>query len=298
MSARAWSNLALTAALWGASYLFIKVALDDDVSEAGIIFSRTLLGAVVLVPLAVRAGAVPALLARPGWTVALALTQVVVPFALITWGENHVPTSLAGILVAAVPIFVALVAPWLDADERSTGWGLVGVLVGMAGVVLLFGADLGGGGGELAGGLMILGAALSYAVAVLIVKRGFTGVPPVGVAASTMVVSAAVWLLPALVTLPDHAPAAKTVGALLALGAGGTGLAFLLFYAVIAEFGPARASIVTYLAPAFAVLYGVTLLDETLGASTVAGLALILGGSWLAASARPVAAPNTAPTRS
>jgi len=290
MPARAWSTLAVTAALWGASYLFIKVALRDGISEAGIIFARTALGALVLVPLALRAGVLPALLARRGWTLALALTQVVVPFALITWGENHIPSALAGILVAASPIFVALIAPWVDAEERSTGWGLVGVLVGMVGVVLLFAADL-SGGGELVGGVMILGAALSYAVAVLIVKRGFAGVPPVGVAASTMVVSAAAWAVPALLTLPAHAPELQTTAALVALGAGGTGIAFLCFYAVIAEVGPARASIVAYLAPAFAVVYGVTLLDETLGAATFGGLALILGGSWLAA------VPNASPTR-
>jgi drug/metabolite transporter (DMT)-like permease len=291
--------MAITAALWGASYMFIKVALDGGLSEGFIICARTMLGAVVLVPLGLRAGALRPLLERRGWTVALALAQVILPFGLITFGENHVPSALAGILVASAPLFVALLAVRLDQDERSRGWGLVGVVLGMAGVVLLFGVDLSGDAGALVGGLMILGAGLSYAFAVLIVKRGFTGVPPVGVAASTMVLSAIAWLPVALTSLPAHAPDANALASLLALGAGGTGVAFLFFYKSIAEVGPARASVVAYVAPAFAVVYGVTLLGEHLTVGTIAGLALILTGSWLAAQSRlPAFISRSGPSRS
>jgi drug/metabolite transporter (DMT)-like permease len=291
--------MAITAALWGASYMFIKVALDGGLSEGFIICARTLLGAVVLVPLGLRAGALPLLLARKGWTVALALAQVIVPFGLITFGENHVPSALAGILVASAPLFVAILAVRLDPEERSRGWGLVGVVLGMAGVVLLFGVDLSGDSQTIVGGLMILGAGLSYAFAVLIVKRGFTGVPPVGVAASTMVLSAVAWLPVALASLPTRGPGADATLSLVALGAGGTGVAFLFFYRSIAEVGPARASVVAYVAPAFAVIYGVTLLGEDLTIGTIAGLALILAGSWLAAQSRlPAVLSRSAPSRS
>jgi drug/metabolite transporter (DMT)-like permease len=197
-----------------------------------------------------------------------------------------VPSALAGILVASAPLFIALLAVRLDPEERSRGWGLVGVVLGMAGVVLLFGIDLGGNSDTVIGGLMILGAGLSYALAVLIVKRGFTGVPPVGVAASTMVVSAVVWLPVAVVSLPVHGPPADAVASLLALGVGGTGVAFLFFYRSIAEIGPARAAVVSYVAPAFAVVYGATLLGEAVTAGTIGGLVLILAGSWLAARRR------------
>jgi len=296
---RAWTSLAITAALWGASYMFIKVDLDGGFSEGFIICARTLLGAAVLVPLGIRAGALPMLLERKRWTVALALAQVIVPFGLITFGENHVPSSLAGILVASAPLFVALLAIRLDPEERSHGWGLVGVVLGMAGVVLLFGVDLSGDTDELVGGLMILGAGLSYAFAVLIVKRGFTGVPPVGVAASTMVLSAVAWLPVALTSLPSHSPHLNAVASMLALGAGGTGIAFLFFYQSIADVGPARASVVAYVAPAFAVVYGVTLLDEAITLGTIAGLVLILTGSWLAAQGRlPSLLSRSAPSRS
>jgi drug/metabolite transporter (DMT)-like permease len=274
--------MAFTAALWGASYMFIKVALDDGLSEGFIICLRTILGALVLAPLALRAGALPLLLARRGAILALALAQVILPFGLITFGENHIPSALAGILVASAPLFVTLIAIRADQEERARGWGLVGVLLGMVGVVLLFGVDLSGDAETLIGGLMILAAALSYAVAGFIVKRRFTGVPPVGVAASTMVVSAIAWLPVALLSLPSRMPDLNASASLVALGAGGTGLAFLFYYNSIAEVGPARAAIVAYVAPAFAVLYGVTLLGEQLGAGTIAGLALILAGSWLA----------------
>jgi drug/metabolite transporter (DMT)-like permease len=169
----------------------------------------------------------------------------------------------------------------------------------MLGVVLLFGVDLAGDAETLVGGLMIVGAGACYAVAVLIAKRGFTGVPPVGVAASNLVVSAVVWLPFAAAGLPAHSPGTNAVLSMIALGAGGTGLAFLFFYTSIAEVGPAKASVVAYVAPAFAVVYGVLLLGEDLTAGTIGGLVLILAGSWLAASGRlPRPLSRSGPSRS
>jgi drug/metabolite transporter (DMT)-like permease len=279
--------------------MFIKVALDDGLSEGFIICARTILGALVLLPLAVRAGAVRQIVQRRWWALALAAAQVVVPFGLITFGENHVPSALAGILVATSPLFVALLAIRVDPAERSHGWGLVGVVLGMVGVVLLFGVDLSGDVETLLGGLMIVAAGACYAVAVLIAKRAFTGVPPVGVAASNLVISAVIWLPVALMSLPHHAPGANAVLSMIALGAGGTGLAFLFFYTSIAEVGPARASVVAYVAPAFAVVYGVMLLGERLTLGTVGGLLLILAGSWLAAQGTlPARVSRSEPSRS
>jgi len=291
--------MALAAALWGASYMFIKVALDDGVSEGAIIFIRTLLGAAVLVPLALRAGALQPLLERGWWNVVVAGLQVIVPFALITWGENHVPSALAGILVASSPLFIALLATRIDHAERARGWGLVGVLLGMAGVVLLFGVDLSGDAETIIGGLMIVGAALCYALAALVVKRKFTGVPSVGVAASTIAISAVVYLPLAAATFPTSVPGVDTVASLFVLGAGGTGLAFLIYYALIANYGPARAAVIAYIAPAFAVVYGFALLGEDITAGTIAGMVLILAGSWLVAQGRlPGWLSRTAPSRS
>jgi drug/metabolite transporter (DMT)-like permease len=286
VTARHWGILAFTSALWGASYLFIKVGLDGGIPEGWIIFGRSIMACAILVPLALRAGALPALRARPGWVLALGLAQVVLPFGLITFGENHVPSALTGILVASSPLFIALLAPRVDPAERSQGWALVGVLLGLVGVGLLFGLDLSGDVETLLGGAMIVGAALSYACAVLIVKRGFTGVPAVGVAASTMVVGAVAWLPVAALTVPADTPDTNAVLSLVALGLGGTGVGMWLFYLLIAEIGPARAAVIAYVAPAFAVVYGMVFLDEALTAGTVGGLVLILAGSRLAASRR------------
>lgn len=286
------------AAMWGASYMFIKVALEDT-SEGFIIFVRTVLGALVLVPLGLRAGALQPLLQRKRATLLLAALQVAVPFGLITAGQNWVDSGLAGILVASAPIWVALIALRVDQAERSHGWGLVGVLTGMVGVALLFGVDLSGDVNELLGGAMIVLAALAYALAGFVVKRNFAGVPPVGVAASTMVVSATLYLPWAALSLPTQTPQIETIGSLLALGAGGTGVAFLLYYTLIDELGPARSSVIAYIAPAFAVAYGVLLLDEPLTVTTIGGLVLILGGSWLGAQGRlPARLSRSGPSRS
>ena len=170
MARRSWILLAATAALWGASYLFIKVALDE-LSEGAIVFVRVLLGAAVLVPLAARAGALRSTRGRWRWLTVITLVQVVAPFLLIVYGENHVPSALAGILVSSAPIFTALLATRFDHAERLRGWSFAGIVLGIAGVTLLFGADLSGSGDAVAGGLMILLASLCYAAGSLLIKH-------------------------------------------------------------------------------------------------------------------------------
>jgi drug/metabolite transporter (DMT)-like permease len=286
MNRRAWLLMALLAGLWGASYLFIKVALEDGLAPLFIVFARIALGAIVLVPLALRAGALQALRGLTGPIVFMAVVQVVVPFLLITYGERHIASSLAGILVSAAPIFTALIAVRYDDDERPHGVAIAGVVMGIVGVVLLFGVDLSGDAAALAGGLMVLLASVGYAIGSLYLKHRLRGVPAVGVAASTMVAGALVLAPATLFALPSHAPSLQAVGALLALGAGGTGIAFAIYYTLIAEIGPGRASLVAYIAPGFAVLYGVSLLSEPLTAGALLGLVLILAGSWIAAEGR------------
>lgn len=297
MTRRAWLLMGLLAALWGASYLFIKVALDDGLHPVFIVFARLALGAAVLVPIALRQRALGALRTHPGAIAFMAIVQVVVPFLLITYGERHIASSLAGILVASAPIFTAVLAARFDADERPRGVAAAGVGLGIFGVVLLFGVDLSGDAKALAGGLMVLLASLGYAVGAMFLKHRLRGVPPVGVAASTLVVGTVLLAPAALFALPDAMPSATAAGSLLLLGAGGTGIAFAIFYTLIAGIGPSRAALVAYIAPGFAVFYGVWLLSEPLTAGAVLGLVLILAGSWIAAEgrlpggARPVAVP-------
>jgi drug/metabolite transporter (DMT)-like permease len=286
MNRRAWILMSLLAALWGASYLFIKVSLEDGLDPFFIVFARLALGALVLVAITARAGLLGHVRGLLGPILFLAVVQVALPFVLITYGEQHISSALTGILVSAAPIFTALIAARVDDDERPHGIATAGVAMGMAGVVLLFGFDLTGDAQALAGGLMVLLAAAGYAVGSLYLKHRVRGVPPVSIAAGTMIAGTLVSLPFALLTLPSQAPQLQTVGALLALGAGGTGIAFAIYFTLISEIGPGRASLVAYIAPGFAVFYGVTLLGEPLTVGAIVGLVLILSGSWIAAEGR------------
>lgn len=273
------------AGIWGASYLLIKIG-GRDLSPPMIAFGRIAFGALVLVPLAVRAGAFRNLAGLWPMILAVSVAQVAAPFVLIALGEEHISSSLAGILVASAPIFTAILAIFFDDEERSHGPALFGVFAGVAGLVLLLGLDVGGSAGELLGGLAVVLAGLGYAIGGLLAKRRLGSIQPIGVAALVLAVSTVLSLPAALLTLPDEVPGLGSVAAVVGLGVVGTGIAFAIFYELIATIGPARTFLVTYLAPVFAVAYGVVLLDESFGLTTLAGLLLILGGSYLAAGGR------------
>ena len=229
--------LIVTAAVWGSSYMFIKVALED-VSEGAIVCIRTALGAALLLGLAAQRRVLGALRERWRWVVVIAFVQVVGPFLLITHGETRISSSLTAILISSVPIFTALIALRFDHAERSQGWALAGVAIGIVGVALLFGVDLSGDSDELVGGGMMVLASLGYAISWLLVKHKLAGAAPEAVAGGTMLV-AAIATLPLLVASPPGAGVGlDTVGSLVALGAGGTGLAFVLYYTLIADVGP------------------------------------------------------------
>jgi drug/metabolite transporter (DMT)-like permease len=282
VSRRSWVLFLSLAALWGASYLFIKVALEDELSPPFIVFARTLLAAIVLLPAAAYMGALRGVRERLGPLFLLGLIQVTGPFMLITIGEQEISSSLTGILVAAAPIFTFLLAFALEGEERATPASLAGVALGIAGVALLLGVDAPGGASALVGGLLVVLATTGYAVGAWYVKRRVPGVQPVGAVATTCAASALMTLPLALLTFPDHVPSLEASGSLVALGVGGTGVAFVLFYSLVATDGPRTTSLVAYVAPGFSVVYGVVLLDESFGLTTLAGLVLIVGGSWLA----------------
>jgi drug/metabolite transporter (DMT)-like permease len=283
---RSWILFGLLASFWGASYMFIKIGLDDGVPAAAIVFWRTALAALVLLPFALRLGALAGLRERL-WPVAvLALVQVAAPFLLITFGEREISSSLTGILVATAPIFTFMLAFAVDHEERAGGIGLAGVAIGIAGVALLLGVDAGGSGVALAGGLMVVLASLGYALGSYYLKRRFSDAQPVGVVAATMAASALMTVPFVAVAPPDAAPGIGAVAAVSTLGVLGTGISFVIFYTLIARVGAAKASLVAYVAPCFVVLYGVALLGESFTGATAAGLILIVGGSWLAAEGR------------
>jgi drug/metabolite transporter (DMT)-like permease len=286
MDRRAWTLLIVLGAIWGASYLFIKIGIRD-LSPWMVAWARVALAAVVLVPLAMRAGALR-LARRSGlpWLFLLGAIQVAGPFVLISAAEEEISSGLAGILVASAPLFTALLAIRLDQEERSQGLRLVGILLGLGGVAVLLGVDVGGSTDELLGAAAVLLAGLGYAVGGFMVKSRLADVPPIGVAAWVIVTSTVLLLPPALATAPADVPGLGPVAAVAVLGVLGTGVAFAIFYDLMSTVGPARTFIVTYLAPGFAVIYGATLLDEAVTAATIAGLVLILAGSWLSGGGR------------
>jgi drug/metabolite transporter (DMT)-like permease len=290
--------LVATAAVWGSSYMFIKVALDDF-SEGAIVCLRTALGAALLLGYAAHRGVLSDLRGRARWMAIIACVQVIGPFLLITYGENRISSSLTAILISVVPIFTALLALRFDHAERSHGWALVGIGVGIVGVAMLFGLDLSGSGDELIGGGMMLAAALGYAISWMLVKHKLSGAAPEAVAGGTMLVAALATAPLLIAAPPSSAPSLDAIGSMLALGAGGTGIAFVLYYTLIAEVGPARASMVGYIAPAFSIVYGVVLLGEHLTVAAIGGLLLILAGSWLGAQGRlPRFLSRSEPSRS
>ena len=283
VSRRSIILLLLLSAFWGASYLFIKVALDDGVAPWAVVSSRTLLAALVLVPLALHLGVLGTLRGRFGPIFVLSIVQVAAPLSLIALGEERISSSLTGILVASAPIFTFLLAFTLSGEQRAGNLSLAGVGIGIVGVAMLLGVDAGGGSDAIVGGLMVIAAAFGYAVAAWYLKRNLAGVEPVATVAGTQVVAALVLLPLGLLHVPDSVPGIASIGSLLTLGVVCTGFAFVIFHSLVASDGPARASLVGYIAPVFSIFYGVTLLDESFTAATAAGLVLILGGSWLAA---------------
>jgi drug/metabolite transporter (DMT)-like permease len=285
MDRRSWTLLLVLAAIWGASYLLIKIGVRD-LSAPMIAFLRIAFGAAVLVPLALRRNALRDLNGLWSAIVAVAIAQVAAPFLLIALGEQEISSSLAGILVGSAPIFTAILAIFFAQEERSEGLQLFGVVLGVAGLVLLLGLDVGDSTAQLLGGLAVVLSGLCYAVGGLLAKRRLSSIQPIGVAAIVLAVSTALSAPAALFTLPEEAPGIGPLAAVAALGIVGTGIAFAIFYELIAGVGPARTFLVTYLAPIFAVAYGVILLDEDFGLVTLAGLLLILAGSYLAAGGR------------
>jgi drug/metabolite transporter (DMT)-like permease len=216
----------------------------------------------------------------------LSLVQVAGPLTLIGLGEEHIASSLTGILVASAPIFTFLLAFALSGEQRDSPTALAGVAIGIVGVGMLLGVDAGGGAGAIAGGLMVILAAFGYAVAAWYLKRNLSGVEPVATVAGTQVIAALVTLPLGLAHIPDAAPSLDAVASLVTLGVFCTGIAFVIFHTLVRTDGPSRASLVGYIAPVFSIFYGVVLLDESFTVWTAVGLVLILGGSWLAAGGK------------
>jgi drug/metabolite transporter (DMT)-like permease len=270
--------LVALAAIWGASFLFIKVAVRE-LSPATLIVGRLGLAALTLAALTPAAvgtrETIRQLRENWFWLTVLALVNTAIPFWLLSWGETRIDSGLASIIQASVPIFNALIAFVAFHEVRVMGAKLVGVAVGFVGVALLVGAQP---QGKVLGALAVVGMAFCYGVGGLLTGRYLREARPIVVALASTSIATLVWLPVGALEAPHHTPGWKAIGSVVALGIPGTALAYLLFFALVSGAGAAYTSLVTYLIPPIALAYGAIFLGERFGAAALGGLALILAG--------------------
>ena len=295
MTRRGWVLFWSLGVIWGIPYLLIKVAVEH-LSPSVLVCVRVAVAAALLLPLAAARGWLRPVRRKLGWVLVFAAVEIGVPFGLLSWAEQRITSSLTGLLVAAVPLFAALLAWMLHLDARPGGLRLVGLLVGLAGVACLVGLDV--HGGDLVAVAAVLVSAFCYAVGPMVVTLRLAQLPSIAVSGVAMAAAAIAYLPPAVRQWP--AGGATSVpwtawAAVVALGAVCSALAFILFFALISEVGPARTTVITYVNPAVALVLGVLVLGEPITVGLLVGFPLVVAGSWLATrTARTVAAePQT-----
>ena len=298
MNRRGWVLFAALSVIWGVPYLLIKVAVHE-LDPAVLAFCRTFLGAVLLLPIAVRRNALAPVIRRWRWLLVYTAMEIVGPWWLLGHAETRLTSSTAGLLIAVVPLIAAVLTAATNRrrpeSERLGGRRLVGLGLGLCGVVVLVGFDV------RLDDLPSVGAALltavGYAAGPLVISRKLADLPPLGVVTGSLCLSAIIFLPFAILLRPAHV-GASTVWAVLGLSVLCTAIAFLVFFALIAEAGPARATVITYVNPAVAMLLGVLVLGESFTIGMAVGFPLVILGSVLATSGRPTSPPPATATSS
>jgi drug/metabolite transporter (DMT)-like permease len=276
---RGWTLFVAMSVIWGIPYLLIKVA-DEAFTPATLVFFRTAIGALVMVPVAAYRGDLRPLL--PKWRVLLLYTavEIGIPWVLLAQAEHRLASSLAGLLVAAVPLLGTVLVRIAGERQHLGRIGLSGLAVGLGGVAVLVGFDI--RGADLGSFAAMAVVVVGYASGPFIVSRRLSDVPGTGVVAVSLALTALVYAPFGLTELPSSIPSGRAIAAVVTLGIVCTALAFVLFFALIAEAGPVRATVITYVNPAVAVVLGVALLGEKFTGATAVGFVLILGGSVMA----------------
>lgn len=291
MSRRSWLLFAALCVIWGIPYLLIRVAVRE-VPPGALVFARTAIGALLLAPVAVARGALRPVL--PRWRPLLAYTavEVAIPWLLLSHAETRLSSSLSGLLVAAVPLVGIAVARVQGAHDPVDPARAVGLLLGIGGVVALLGLDVGEVRALPLAEMAVV--VVAYAVGPALLSRHLSDVPAMGVVVLSLAITALAYLPVAIVDPPRELPA-NVAWSVLGLATICTALAFLVFFALIAAIGPARATVITYVNPAVAVLLGVVLLGERFTIGIAVGFPMILAGSVLAARRRVRAVAEAAP---
>lgn len=284
MSRRALALFIITGFLWGIPYLLIKVAVGDaqGFSPAIVVFGRVLIGCLILIPLAIRAGSLSSALHGIKFVLPYAILEMIGPWILIATAEKKISSGLAGLLIASVPIWATIFASFAGDKTVWHHKRLMGMVIGFLGVIAVVGIEtLKGTSNPLAVSMVLL-AAVGYAYAVTMVTTKLPGVSGIAINGVAMGLTAIFYLPFAIAQWPSHAIKSSAIFSVIGLGVFSTGLAFVLFFIVMAEIGPARASLVTYLNTAFAVVLGVLILHEPLTTGIIIGLPMVLIGSYLA----------------
>lgn len=287
MTRRGWLLFAAMCLLWGVPYLLIKVAVDE-LSPPVVVLARTGIGALVLLPVAAARGYLRPLLPLWRWLLLFTVLEITGPWLLITDAERKLSSSLTGLLIAAVPLVSALTSQLLGAEDRLDGARLLGLGVGVAGVAVLLGLDL---QGQVGAAVEIALVVIGYGTAPQIITRKFADVPSLAVISSSLAITAVFYVPFAAASWPSHVPSAKVVWSLVGLALACTVAAFLVFFALIAEAGPNRATVITFVNPAVALVLGVLLLDERFTLGIALGFPLVLVGCVIATRTSKVPAP-------
>ena len=281
MNARTWLAFGALGVIWGLPYFFIKLAVQE-LSPFDIAWGRITLAALILLPVAWRRGELRALGNHKAAVFAFAMVEFAIPFSAISLGERWIPSSVTAILIATVPLIIALISRFFGVHERLGPVRFIGLVVGFGGVVALVGFGALSGPLAWAGVACVLVGPIGYSIGPLIIQKCFHSVESVGPVAGSLSIASLVLLVPAMASLPHHMPGAVALYSVAILGVICTALSMLLMFYLVKSAGAARASIITYINPAVATFLGIGVLDEHLGVWGLIGFALVLLGSWLA----------------
>lgn len=279
MTPRGWFLLISLGIIWGLPYLFIKIAVETF-SPTSLVFLRVFLAAAVLLPVVLYKKQWRTLRGHWRWVIVFALIEMAFSWTALNWAEQSVTSSFAALFIATVPAATAILARLLGMDDRLTGTRLVGLGVGFLGVGLLVGLDL-TGSSLLAIAALVL-TVFCYSLGPIIIDRKLSKPPSLAVIAASMVVNSIVFAPLAYFTWPTGPIPTVAWGSVLILGLLCSAIAFIIFFALIAEVGPSRGTLITYINPVVAVILGIVVLSEPITLGLIIGFPLILLGSWLA----------------
>lgn len=285
MSRRAALLFAALGLVWGMPYLLIKVAVEY-VDPAFVVFARVALGALVLIPIVLARRQLHLLRGHWRWVTAFAIVEITFTFLALTWAEQRISSSLAALLIAAVPIVGAVLAHRFGLDAHITRRRVTGLAIGFLGVGSLVGFDITGGTALsiAAVGITVLG----YSLGPIIIEKRLKGIPSLPVIAAALAINTVIYLPIGILTWPEQAVPASVWTSIAILGVVCTALAFVGMFMLIAEVGAPRAQVITYINPAVAVILGVIVLSEPVTLGIAIGFPLVLIGSWLGTRTGPV----------